>query len=76
MDQISEMELAFVTCGYTGKIQTTYIVRQFQGATILWWNKLGKTLIPNKSLQLTWEEFLTQFKRRFYSAENMLELEN
>ena len=29
---------------------------------------------PNKTLQLTWEEFLVKFKRNFYSAQSILEL--
>lgn len=31
---------------------------------------------PNKPLQLTWEELLTHFKRKFCPAENTLEIEN
>ncbi|XP_023754540.1 uncharacterized protein LOC111902976 [Lactuca sativa] len=68
--------MAFVTCGCTGKIQNAYVVRQFKVASIRWWNTLGKTLIPNKTLQLRWEECLTHFKRTFSSAEDMLDLEN
>lgn len=49
---------------------------QFKGTTLCWWNKLGKTIIPNKLLQLTWNEFLILSKRKLCSAENMLELEN
>lgn len=37
---------------------------------------LGKTLSTNKPLHLIWEEFLTHFKRKFCSSENMLELQN
>ena len=76
MDWISEMELAFMTCGCRGKLQTTYAVRQFRGGAVRWWNTLGKILSPNEPLQLTWAEFLVQFKRKFCSAQNLLELEN
>ncbi|XP_052621088.1 uncharacterized protein LOC128126933 [Lactuca sativa] len=31
MDWISEMELAFITCGCKEKLQTTYVVHQFMG---------------------------------------------
>lgn len=37
---------------------------------------LGKMLSPKNPLQLILDKFLTHFKRNFYSAENMLELEN
>lgn len=70
------MELPFITYGCTSKFQTTYIVSQFKGASIPWWNTLGKKLRPDKSLQLTWEELLTHFKSRLCSAKNILELEN
>ncbi|KAL7603493.1 hypothetical protein Lser_V15G16676 [Lactuca serriola] len=76
MDWISEMELAFMTCGCRGKLQTTFAVRQFRGSVVRWWNTLGKTLSPNEPLQLTWAEFLVQFKRKYCSAQNLLELEN
>ena len=31
---------------------------------------------PIKTLHLTWDEFLTHFKRKFCSSEKMLKLEN
>ena len=68
MDWISEMELAFMTCGCRGKLQTIYAVRQFRGGAVRWWNTLGKTLSPSEPLQLSWAEFLVQFKRKFCSA--------
>jgi len=76
MDWILEMELAFMTCSCKGKQQTTFAVRQFRGGVVRWWNTLGKTLSPNEPLQLTWAEFLVHFKRRYCSAQNLLELEN
>ena len=52
-----------------------YAVRQFRGGAVRWWNTLGKTLSPSEPLQLSWAEFLVQFKRKFCSAQNLLELE-
>ena len=76
MDWISKMQLAFMTCGCKGKLQTIFAVRQFRGGVVRWWNSLGNTISPNEPLQLTWAEFLVRFKRKFYSAQNLLELEN
>ncbi|XP_023758742.1 uncharacterized protein LOC111907174 [Lactuca sativa] len=76
MDWISEMESAFITCGCTGKLQTTYAMRQFKGIMLCWWNTLRKTVSPNKPLQLTWDKFLIHFMRKFYLTEKMLDLEN
>lgn len=61
IDWISEMEMEmdFVTRGCTGKSQTSYVMRQFKGASICWWNKLRKKLRPNELLQMTSEVFLT-----------------
>lgn len=70
MDRILEIDLAFITCGSTGKLQTTYTVRQFKGVVIRW----KKMLTPNKPMQLTWEQFLTHFKHKLCSAKDMLEL--
>lgn len=63
-------------CGCNGKLQTTYVVRQFRGGVVRWWNTLEKTISPNKPLYLTWEEFLVHFKCKFDLAQNLLELEN
>ena len=69
------MNSTFITCGCTGKLQTTFTLMQFKGIVFHWWNTLGKIVSPNKPLQLTWEKILTHFKRKFCSAEKMLELE-
>ena len=37
---------------------------------------MGKILSPNEPLQLTWAAFLVYFKQKFYSTQNLLELEN
>lgn len=34
MDGISEIDLAFTTCCYKGKLQTTYVTRQFRGVVV------------------------------------------
>ncbi|KAL7582700.1 hypothetical protein Lser_V15G42899 [Lactuca serriola] len=47
MDWISEMELAFITCGCKGKLHITYAVRQFRSGVVRWWNTLGKIISPN-----------------------------
>lgn len=76
MDWISKMELDYMKCGCIGKLQTTFAVYQFRGGVVRWWNTLEKTLSPNEPLQLTWSELLVQFKRKFSSAQTLLELEN
>ena len=58
------------------KVETTYAERQFKGSVVRWWNTLGKIISPKDPLQLTWTEFLIRFKRKYYSAQNILELEN
>ena len=65
-----------MTCDCQGMLQTTFAVRQFRGSAARWWSTLGKTLSPNEPLQLTWAEFLVHFKRKYCSAQNVLELEN
>mgnify|MGYP001545756043 CR=1 FL=1 len=69
------MELAFITYGCKGKLQTTYVVRQFRGGFVRWWNTLGKMISPNEPLQLTWAEFLVHFTCNIRSSQNMVELE-
>lgn len=62
------------SCVCMGKLWTTYDVNQFKGATLRWWNTLGKAISPNKPLQITWVEFLVHFKLKFCLAQSMLEL--
>lgn len=69
------MELAFVTYGWTGKLLTTYDMRQFKGEGLYWWNTLGKMLIPNKPLQLTSKEILAHFKRKLCSTKDILDIQ-
>lgn len=76
IDWIYKMYLAFITPRCTDKLQTIFNMKKFKVTKICWWNTLGKTMSPDDLLQLTWAEFMVYFKRKFFSTQNMLELEN
>lgn len=76
MDWIQDMDLTFITCGCKGKLQTTYTVRQFRLGAIRQWITLGKIIIPNEPLQITWGKLLIHLKSMFYLTQNKLKLHN
>ena len=76
MDWISEMEMAFATCGCSERQKTIFAVRQLKSTASRWWNTLVKSMAPGEAMNMPWEAFLVELKKRFCTERDLLQLQN
>lgn len=63
--------MTFNCCDCGDRHKTIFTARQLQNGVLSWWKRVVINIQKHKSSKMSWEDFLVQLKREYYSEKDL-----